>query len=265
MPRFIPAIDEYVGRIKLIERQGVSLPKEWSAVHQRLIDYKAMTSPAKDRLIAAVTDPDSDEDIVGLRADAYGEAAMNAGVNNAVTAGVHATLRDIYHPHSQRIYGQLAKRFDAAAQKFAAACGVIDPEIDSRPLLTAPDEQRTAYTQAPLFATELSELLPALQAAAHFCGAEVYKNEPLLLPLVVDANGAHRRKVWTAWETQGGNTGRWGAIVKAGASIRAANLDTLRPYRKPAPMQERREERGGVIFHIPVDPEDHPSSLSAAG
>jgi len=267
MARFISAFDEYVGRMKIIEQSGFSLPKDWAAVYQRLLDYQALTTPAKDRLVAAVSDPTSDADVVGLRADAYAEAAENIKVNTAVIAGVHAKLRDIYSRHAARIYSEVAEKFNKTAEKFAGVCSVVDVEADSRPLLSAPAEQRAAYTQAPLLATELSALLPAVQAAAYFCGAEVFgkQNEPTLLALAVDAKAAHRRRLWTAWETTGGNTGRWAPIIKCGAAIcAAANPATLRPYRIPAPMVEKVEERNGIIYHIKTDPEDDVSSVSKA-
>ncbi|MGX9788594.1 hypothetical protein [Mycobacterium sp. MMS18-G62] len=239
MPSFISAIDEYVARVKLIEAAGISLPKEWVAVHQRLLDYQAMTTPSKDRLVAAVIDRDSDADVVTLRANAYAEAEQNSNVNAAVIAGVHAKLHEVYRPHAARIYGQLAKRFDQAAQRFTAAATVVDPESDSDPMVTAPADQRAAWTEAPLLATELSELLPALRVAAHFCGVELFgkQSEPTLLALVVDPAGAHRRRLWSAWETR---TGR----EPVGRSHQAEGHHSCSRPRHLASLQEARADGG---------------------
>jgi hypothetical protein len=36
-----------------------------------------------------------------------------------------------------------------------------------------------------------------------------------------------------------GRAGRWAAIIKAGATIRAADLDAFEPYRLPLPMEQK--------------------------
>ena len=76
--------------------------------------------------------------------------------------------------------------------------------------------------------------------------------------LTVDANGLHRRRVWEAFEETGGRTGRWGALRALGARIRAADLDSYEPYRKPKPMEVKQIRHGIGVRQILVDPEDAP-------
>jgi hypothetical protein len=82
---------------------------------------------------------------------------------------------------------------------------------------------------------------PATPADAELVGVSS-KPRQAQLPLVVDTTGVHRRR--NTWLATTGRAGRWGAIVKAGARIRAADLDT---YRLPRPLEEKRQQRGGAL------------------
>ena len=79
----------------------------------------------------------------------------------------------------------------------------------------------------------------------------------MLLPLVIDPAGLHRRRVWEAWKSEG-RTGRWGALLGVGARIRAADLGNIEPYRTPKPFVRKvfpTGERG--IGRVQIeDPED---------
>ena len=48
-----------------------------------------------------------------------------------------------------------------------------------------------------------------------------------LLTLCVDPRGLHRRRVWECWEQTDGRTGRWGALLSLGVTLRAADITTL--------------------------------------
>ena len=83
----------------------------------------------------------------------------------------------------------------------------------------------------------------------------------MLLPLIIDASGCHRRQTWEAWRANGERTGHWGALAGLGARIRAAELDTFEPYREPRPLVRRQFPVGGPdskgVYKAEItDPED---------
>ena len=51
-------------------------------------------------------------------------------------------------------------------------------------------------------------------------------------------------------------TGRWGALLGVGATLRAADLDHLRAVRMPRPMEVKQIPTGIGIRQVPFDPED---------
>jgi hypothetical protein len=61
---------------------------------------------------------------------------------------------------------------------------------------------------------------------------DIHSSALLLLPLCVDVGGQRRRALWTAWDVDNaGRTGRWGALVAAGAKIRALAVNFVRDPR----------------------------------
>jgi hypothetical protein len=83
----------------------------------------------------------------------------------------------------------------------------------------------------------------------------------MLLPLLIDASGLHRRRVWEAWQANGERTGRWGALAVLGAPIRACPLDEFEPYRTPKPLIRKQFPVGGpdskgIYRPVLIDPED---------
>lgn len=69
--------------------------------------------------------------------------------------------------------------------------------------------------------------------------ASVVSANTMLIPLLVDTDGQHSRKLWTACSREGGRTGRWGALAALGADIRAfpaGQLENFTTYREPRPL-----------------------------
>ena len=132
---------------------------------------------------------------------------------------------------------------------------IIDPDTQADEVINADTKIRTAWTEAQQHAAQLTATLPALRAAASLAGITANTDE-VLIPLTADVTGLHRRKVWEAWNTTDGRTARWGALIRLGATIQAADLNNLEPYRRPRPMQVRQEHNGIGVRHVEFDPED---------
>jgi hypothetical protein len=164
-------------------------------------------------------------------------------------------LRDLYAPVAAENYERLAAEFNAIADKFAAACAVIDPKRDPATMLDETDKVRGAFMDAQLLSHQLTAKSAVLQAAATLSGTRIAREEELL-GLTVDPADLHRRRVYEAWNYEGGRTGRFGALVSLGARIRAAELSHFIAYRKPQPLQEKWVPRGYGHRRVIIDPED---------
>jgi hypothetical protein len=69
--------------------------------------------------------------------------------------------------------------------------------------------------------------VPILTVAAQLANAHVDDGDGSALTLCVSPLDMGRRALWQAWETTEGRCGRWGALHKLGAKIRAANLSDI--------------------------------------
>lgn len=253
--------DDHVSAVLAATIPGVvAPPKDWIELRQRFTEFTKMESAAADRLALAVLDGDDDE-IFELRVSALAEAAGQhnpqaaAAVTNKVRGVVLERLNLLYSAEATDIYGKIADRFDATAQKFTAAAELVDPEVNADEVVAANTKVRNAWTEAPAIAAELDRLLPALLASARLCG--MTGHEALLtLPLTISTDG-HRRTTWSAWDSKGDRCGRWSAIVAAGIEIRAArDPQAVREYRRPRDFIKRIETSGGVDRIVWDDPED---------
>ena len=256
--------NEHVKRVRALEQAGIAAPPEWTAVRERFDLFLGMRTPCRDRLTMAVICPESDEDLTLLRAAAFAEASVVPTINHAVKSGVYVELVNLYSPAAKSNYRKVAAQFDDAATKFTAAADVVNPEALAESMVTESQAQRTAWSQAPLHAGKLDALMPALIAAAELCGPSIVRDERMQLPLVVDDRGVHRRKLWEAWDYKDARCGRWSAILAVGAAIRAADLSSLHAYRRPKPLEQKIEQRGGLTITTTIDPEDQPEASAVA-
>ena len=235
-------LDEHITHAATVERAGVAAPAQWVAVHCAFTDYLKMSTPCRDELVDAIINPSKDDDDVAtLRALAISESAVNAtvvAVNKTVASAVHARLVDLYKPAAVETYAKISEQFNACASELAKLAKVTDVDTtDADWIVSQPAKCHDAWKEAPLIAGRLGALLPALQASAALADHDTHNNETLLLALVCDPAGAARADIWSAWSAKG-RTGRWGPLLAAGATIRAADLKHLKPYHRAADPAE---------------------------
>ena len=234
-------------------------------MRRRFDEFLALKTPARQRLIEAIIDPDG-EDIAVLRAAAYSEMNIVPAVNHHVKAAVLEALVQVYSPVARSNFKKVATQFDDAATKFTAAADIVDPERPAESMVNAPQAQRTAWSQAPLHSSKLDALMPVMIAAAELCGQRIGRDETMILPLTVDDRGVHRRSSGRAGISKDGRCGHWSAILEVGAAIRAADLANLHSYRRPAPLQTKVEQHGELtVYGRLVDPEDAVEQQAAIG
>ncbi|MES5378542.1 hypothetical protein ABVN64_03035 [Mycolicibacterium conceptionense] len=233
---------------------GIEMPDEYTELLERHAEFKALRTPTTDRLTEAVVDG-VDTDLGLLRAAAIAEGVASRDVDEHVQGAVRSRLRAIHDSVARDHYAEVARQFDVAATAFQKAYAIISPETDPAEIVTADEKTRKAYVDGQTHAQTLTRLTVLLGLAAELAGAErpnadqpassqahAIGIDQLQLGLCVDATGVHVRKLWTAWEANGAQTGtQWAAVAELGVPIRATALEDYAPQRLPKQLLERRE------------------------
>ena len=289
MSNYIPLPDKFRHHrelVGIVTAAGVPAPARWTELSNRLDAYIALDNSAADALAAAVVNPTKTTDLPLLRAIALAE--LNAGpqqlaqLNTAVVAQVEAGMLTAWAEVARENYNTIAGKFNGAAADFHAAAQAVDVEADAAAMVAADDTTRQAWLNAAVAAASLTALVPPLIACAQLAGvrvdaaderiAQAWWQAPIddaaTFALTVDAGELHRRRAWEAFDTEGGRTGRWGPLVALGARLRAADLDSYTPYRRPAPLIHRQRQIAGrpigYVENVVSDPEDQRPAVPAA-
>ena len=185
-----------------------------------------------------MVDPENGDDIVALRADALAETSAmptaHAEVTAAIRAAVLTSLREYYQPHAVANYASAADYYDGLAQKFTAAADLVDPETDAAAMVDEPEKLRRAWSSAEQLAHRLTAALAGLSAAASLAGVPI--DQEHLIALTIDVTGCHRRKVWSAWETEGTTHRTLGCAARGRChAARRSTSTSCEPYRTAPP------------------------------
>ena len=288
MSNYIPLQPKFLHHrelVGIVTAAGVPAPARWTELSDRLDAYMALDNTAADALAAAVVNPTKTTDLPLLRAIALAE--LNAGpqqlaqLNTAVVAQVEAGMLTAWAEVARENYNTIAGKFNGAAADFHAAAQAVDVEADAAAMVAADDTTRQAWLNAAVAAASLTALVPPLIACAQLAGvrvdaaderiAQAWWQAPIddaaTFALTVDAGELHRRRAWEAFDTEGGRTARWGPLVALGARLRAADLDTFAPYRRPAPLVHRQRQLAGrpigYVENVVIDPEDQRPAVPA--
>jgi hypothetical protein len=281
MPNYLPLpekIKHHRQLVGIVANAGVPAPARWTELSDRLDAFMAMDNTYADALAAAVVNPSKTTDVPMLRALAAAEQTAGpqvlGAVNAPVIAAVEAAMSEAMAPVAADNYRLVAEQFNTAAAAFHAAAEAADPEAEARDMVTADDTARQAWLAAEVNAAKLTQLIPPLLAAAQLTGLRIdladerinqawwsaVIDPAAIFGLTVDAGELHRRRAWEAFDTEGGRTARWGPLVALGARLRAADLDTFAPYRRPAPLVHRQRQLAGrpigYVENVVIDPED---------
>ncbi|EHK82123.1 hypothetical protein [Rhodococcus pyridinivorans] len=254
-------LDTFREQIDTVAAAGGTVPDTYTTINQRWSRYLDIGHDTSALLADAITTPGDTSDLTQLRALALAErcgSIEQADLTKELKAPVLLALRNAYEPVADANYRTLADTFTATATAFTKAVNAADPDLPAEQMVTQSEKARKAWTDAAIHAAELDQQLTALRAAAVLAGLRAHDNDALL-PLTVDTTGHHRRRLWEAWETNTGRTGKWGALARLGATIRAAHPDTFKPYRRPAPIEVkymRGEGRYAGSVRVEIDPED---------
>jgi len=267
------SLHTHIAAVEHLADHGIPAPADWQALRDRWQSAaEGHDGGAQAALNTAIVTGDTKADLPVLTALALAEAQATpvhrATVRNALAAAIYPRLCELYATVAVKNYTTAAQRFDKAAQRFTKAAEIVDPEADPTSMVTADDRTRKAWTDALIAARELDAAEPVLAVAAELCGTPTGAPEQRL-PLTIDPGTAHRRRLWEAFDSTG-RCGRWPALHRLGATIRALpDPGTLEPYRRPLPLEVRQERVKGPyvgIRQVTVDPCDaeHISVISSS-
>ncbi|MGA9492895.1 MAG: hypothetical protein WBV80_21955 [Mycobacterium sp.] len=253
--------------VATVAATGATVPPEYAAVLDR---FNALTGrkgrEMMDRLHASIVHGDGDPARALALAVAERNHTTTTEVLDDLQNRVLAKLRGLYGPVAATNYRQLADRFDKAADSFTLCAEIIDPGAPADSVVNAGTKIVTAWRDASHFADQLDQLIEPLCAAAELVrpleapsGLGV-SLDPLLIPLVADVGGLHRREVWHAFTDTpvprvsdgtlkledleprdegpvGTRCGRWTRLHQAGAVIRAhPDPAQMMLFGQPQPM-----------------------------
>jgi hypothetical protein len=244
-------------------RDGADIapPPQWTQLDERLTHYLALASGTLDKLKAAVASGSADADLVELRARALAETGALpttiGQLNTEVSAHIYEGMLAAYNKCAKTNYTKVSSQFDAAARDFVSAANVVNPETPADQLVTADEPLRRAWSDALVHAARLDHTSDMLCHAAELCGVNVgwQPFDGGRLALVADPAATSRADLFKAWTTTTGRAGRWAALLKAGATIRAATLEDFAPYHPDDDKPKTVE---------PIDPRRHPPSRMIA-
>jgi hypothetical protein len=271
-------------RLRHVASAGIELPPAIDQLRQRLKSFQRMTdaNAMRERLAEAVIADDPEDDRELLWAVSLAEATANpplvADLRDFVRLRVNRQIRSVYAESALPTYSAIAAKFDKAAQALTTAAALVNIEATAEAVVGGTDKTRKAWQDAATAAAELNRLTQSLKAAAvlaSLCDDDADND----LPLCCDPGEAHRREVWHAWETPlreaqaerdarnngpftigqpaaPSRTGRWGALLALGVTLRASPPDAFTPYRRPEPLIERTVHIDGRNVREVLDPED---------
>lgn len=242
--------------VQLLESRGIAPTADYADLRSRIGAYQQLDRPHESRLRAAVING-AEGDVAELRALAVADR-LAAEVDREVLQDAHQALRKAYD--GPAAYTEAATQFDKVAAAFTAAVVEIDPTLDAAAVVDEPDKRRKTWREGQRLLVELEDAATALHIAGllaelalptdQIAGTQPWDDtlRSQLLGLTVRADGLHRRRVWES---------DWVQLVQLGAELKAVELDSFEPYRKPAPLVERKIQRSdGTYAFVQLDPED---------
>lgn len=161
------------------------------------------------------------------------------------------------------IYEEVAARFDAAADRMTAIVGKVDVDASDAGLAKMPKKHQELWLAVPETAAALDSLHTLLVDAATLRWSTFLPlDHGSQMALCLDIGKAHLRKTWGAFQSKTGRGGKWGALVKVGATLRAYDGDTPpKAVRQPRPPVAVMQPTGdGTARQVMVDPEDGPDA-----
>lgn len=267
----IGLVGDLLRNVDALAAHGVKAPERFTQVRHAWEAVSLNSDLMQSKLSQAVASGRVDEVPELLMAVAISRSANLVEIRKAVAGDTHRALLTIWlNEAAEAAYKKIADAFEDAAKKLMESASIVNIEAPAESLVgeRLSSEQQEAWLEARQYAARLDELLEPLRIAAEFLvprsqrqwGLHDGKMQDWVLALCADPGNAHRRRVWSAWESKGA-CGRWGKLLDLGVTLRAhpAPRD-FELYSRPRPVEVRHEtsRKGGITGtrQYRVDPED---------
>lgn len=224
-----------------LTKAGYEVPQDIArilATAEAATSMAAARSAAQAALRAAMIAGDD------LAADRAADALVASKGRGAVAADILAVGRQAAldaWPVAET-WAFAASRFDVAATEFHAAMRACDPDEGAASLVCAAKQKREAWASVPTLVKDLDVASEALIAAAQFALPRFVRTNPqhVLGLLTPGAPSEMTDELCVAWENRGhGRGGRWAALVRVGAKLKAASLEDYKSLELPESKDER--------------------------
>ncbi len=268
----IGAINDLLHNVDALAAYGVKVPEGFTKVRTAWDAVSLNPDLMQRKLAEAVAAGRVDEVPELLTAVAISRNTNLPEIRKAVAGDARKAMVSIWRSEAaEAAYEKIAAAFNAEARKLTECASIVNVMASAESIVRdrLDKEQHDAWLSARQHAARLDELLEPLRIAGELLpipsnqrqwGLLDGKMHDWLLALTVDPGVAHRRKVWSAWESRG-ECGRWGALLDLGVVLRA-HPDPLNfeMYHRPQPVEVRQERAlaGGIwgVRQTKVDPED---------
>lgn len=253
-------INNYRTRVNNVVQAGGTTSRAWDLAVAR---WNAMTAtpettPAQD-LENAYREGKTVKTLLPLKEAAIlahvTPATAHGAVKGAIAPAAYADHTMAYHDTAAANYTVIQGKFNALAQQLTTISQQVDVDGDAARLLNANEKDRAAYVNAEIIATQLDQLASVTIDAAVLCG-HVISTDAHKIGLLINAKDLHVRRVYEAWASTDGRTGKWGKLLALGADIEAVDLDEYKPYTTLLPMENVQERTEYGVKQYLADPHD---------
>ena len=258
----VATLDNYINTLQSLQDEGGQLSAPVQTIISNWQTLTAVTTPIdpSEALAEAVTEG---KKLTQTQLKTLWDSSRLTTIkdtNNEIMAStaraVLPTLKATYlEDNATHNYEVAAHRFNEVATQFTKAVTQVSPDMTADEALHLTKQQQSAYLEQALLAAQLEQNLVVLAHAATLAGTPASTTQELIA-LTTNWSQAHRRRVYDAWDTQG-RTGRWAALIHAGATIEApTTLSAVPTFQDLAPV-EKKQVQGNVGYRIvEFDPED---------
>lgn len=251
---------------------GTSVSQTFAAARHgvdTLRDLLEEHTGTQDALNAAVATGEPEKIRAALDTHTLAElAAKDYDLRNQVERATLATLRVAYRETADANYRAVAKHYDTATKALRESAATVKISARAEDVLSGTAKERTAWELAPVHAQTVARAATVLHQAALLAEVQLHhttheRHTDQQVALTVDPSTIGIRALWELWDQDGEKhrAGSFGALAEAGVTLRAADIDHVKPQRRPKPYETRYIPNGYGHRPVQLDPED-PASMA---
>lgn len=254
-------INDHRDRTARLTAGGIKLPAAYVKAGDAWQQWAGMdlTGGARAALEAGYAAGATPEDMRALGTTALlaemATPVQLATVRNALALPALTALTSAYRPVAGKVYAQTAERLQTALDALSDAVHAVAPSLSTRDVLALSKEDQQVYLSHDVLAEQVEAALALHIDAATLAGSPITSDAQRLGLVGIIDEDSDRRAIWAAWEQAGTRGGRFTALIVAGADFDVPDVDSIRPYREPKPLETIHIHTGTGVGSVTVDPE----------